>query len=166
MNFYQDLKHSWGETPRVPQAQGPDSGPPGPPGPARGGKICQGAAKVVRIPLGAPVKVYSRALGTFESTRPLIWIWENPASSLQWMMPSRRRLVDGGARAPRCIRAVFDWCRFGRPWHKATTLVGTLEGLDAVGRRCLGGHDHVQLKGTHRSATAGRWVNRTAEVAE
>ncbi len=41
-----------------------------------------------------------------------------------------------------------------------------MEGLDAVGRRCLGGHDHVQLKGTHRSATIGRWVNRTAKAAE
>ena len=51
------------------------------------------------------------------------WIWENPASSLQWLMPSLARLAENKHGRPPRRTVIFDWCRFGRPWRKATKIV-------------------------------------------
>ena len=59
----------------------------------------------------------------------------------------------------------FDWCQFGRPWRKRTRLAGTVPGLDTLGRRCCGGHEHLVLQGNTIDAQ-GRSVPRTALAAE
>ena len=74
----------------------------------------------------------------------VVWTLENPASSgiFRWE-PLERLAVKSKAKA-----VTFDCCAYGSIFMKPTTLLGTLPGLDALGRRCKGNHWHEHLQGT------------------
>ncbi len=67
---------------------------------------------------------------------------ENPDGSFLWLQPAW--VAKGYALMERSYR--FDQCRYGAAWRKRTRLATNLE---FSGRRdlCLGGHEHVHLRG-------------------
>ena len=42
---------------------------------------------------------------------------------------------------------IFDMCRFGTEYKKATKIISNLEVLKGLNMRCRGGHAHVHLVG-------------------
>ena len=85
------------------------------------------------------------------------WILENPATSKCWFLkPIQDLLLD-----PACTLITLDFCQFGTPWRKATSLLcGNLDSQDLqrLQRRCRGTAGvcsrtqkrHWQLSGTHK----------------
>ena len=67
---------------------------------------------------------------------------ENPDGSFLWLQPawvqSRLALMENAYR--------FDQCRFGALWRKRTRLATNL-GFKGMRHLCLGGHDHIILRG-------------------
>ena len=71
------------------------------------------------------------------------WFWEQPQTSLQWYVPElRRRLAKRSS-----FKTVFDWCRFGKPYRKTTTICGRSDALTKIGLRCQCSAPHAVLQG-------------------
>ena len=74
------------------------------------------------------------------------WSWENPQTSLMWLLPPLQRLLAKGGFS----EVTFHWCEWGHKWRKATTVKGRPPWLPQLLRRCDGQHDHVVLAGNVR----------------
>ena len=96
----------------------------------------------------------------FDEVRAL-WALEQPRSSLMWHVPQLQSRLDAGEH----FSAVFDWCRFNRPWRKTTRVDGRCPWLPELALRCLGGHQHVRLEGAGRIPGVGTGP-RTSLAAE
>lgn len=57
------------------------------------------------------------------------WTWESPRRSLQWATRGWKALF---ASHDAQHEAVFDWCRYDRPWRKSTCLRGRSEDAAAI----------------------------------
>ena len=89
---------------------------------------------------------------------------ENPATSFIWQHPA----FVSAAAAPGVRKVTLDFCRFGAPWRKRTTLMFVHMDLNAVGLRCCGrgvcdvtGRPHTQLMGKDQH---GRFRTAVAEA--
>ncbi|CAE8724140.1 unnamed protein product [Polarella glacialis] len=65
---------------------------------------------------------------------------------------------------------VFDWCRFGRAWKKATALIGNADCLDELGLRCEcpRSFKHLKFEGsltTKASSYSPEFASAFAELA-
>ena len=69
------------------------------------------------------------------------WV-ENPDGSFLWLQP--RWVMSGWALFEGAYR--FDMCRFDALWRKRTRIITNTE-LAGVRQLCLGGHEHVHLRG-------------------
>ena len=85
------------------------------------------------------------------------WILENPASSKCWFLDPIRQLLED----PRCTLITLDFCVFGTPWKKPTSLLCfnlDSQDLQRLQRRCRGTSGicsrtqkpHWQLSGSFR----------------
>ena len=93
------------------------------------------------------------------------WTIENPRASILWVLPQMRSLL----MQSKAEEGKFDYCQFGMRWRKSTDFRGTLPGLAAASRRCLGaprglcartGQPHWQLSGKDPQGT---WWTKRAE---
>jgi len=100
------------------------------------------------------------ALATALDASLVPWAWEQPRDSLMWAIPE---LVSLLSRKPAYVLN-FDWCQWGHPWKKSTTVKGRWAFLPSLSRRCSGGHAHVILQGSSR--VSGRSIKTTELAAE
>ena len=101
------------------------------------------------------------------------WDWEQPATSLMWLLDPLRKVL---ASRP-AYEVTFHWCEWGQAWKKATTVKGRSDFLPRLERRCSGRHTHQVLEGTTRiggetvpwtqvaSEYSGEWCHKYAELA-
>ena len=102
------------------------------------------------------------------------WTLENPASSLLFLMPGVKTLLQ--KRLTMCV--VFDQCEYGlldpishKRYKKATRVMGSFP-LDSLMVRCSRTHDHEPVVGTvkvgntwmHRSKLAGAYPAQLCSV--
>ena len=86
------------------------------------------------------------------------WTIENPLTSIVWVTKQMKNLL----RSSRAEEGRFDFCQYGKPWRKATKIVGTVPGLEAASRKCTGkvcsrtALPHVKLEG--RNAHGVFWT--------
>ena len=73
-----------------------------------------------------------------------------------WSAFSRKLKFWGWLLSLGCFEIRIDQCQFGIPYLKSTCLIATHEFVRAMGRRCRGGHKHVDLKGA-ATATASKY---------
>ena len=73
-----------------------------------------------------------------------------------WSAFSRKLKFWGWLLSLGCCEIRIDQCQFGTPYLKSTCLIATHEFVRAMGRRCRGGHKHVDLKGA-ATATASKY---------
>jgi len=85
----------------------------------------------------------------------LIWV-ENPASSFLWRFRSWRRLLDYA----QVDDFITDQCRWAAPFRKRTRFRTNIPGLAGERITCLGGHQHIILRG---SAPGGVQWTKAAE---
>lgn len=91
---------------------------------------------------------------------------ENPQTSFAWKMPSVKGLIQRDS----CLQVIVDQCQYnlkvpGKNGElelakKPTLFVGTVPGLQHLGRRCTGGHQHVQIMGSVN--VRGKWLRRSS----
>lgn len=100
----------------------------------------------------------------FECLRSQVaFVIENPASSRLWQLPPLRHAL-GSSREGEVKSVLFDACQYGSPWKKPTQLVGALPGIERLGARCDGHHDHERLRGKAKVGRGGSssCVSRTS----
>ena len=73
-----------------------------------------------------------------------------------WSAFSRKLKFWGWLLSLGCFEIRIDQSQFGTPYLKSTCLIATHEFVRAMGRRCRGGHKHVDLKGA-ATATASKY---------
>ena len=93
----------------------------------------------------------------------LPFVIENPATSRLWLAPPMAKLL----RSPRVQVVNTDYCGFGTPWRKRTSLAFANCDLSGAARHCTGrarcsysGVPHVQLAGTNAE---GKFMTLVAE---
>ena len=130
--------------------------------------ICSSMSKAVtpavrspRYPRGLPVfepqcgKKFGKAISNADFTKEAItraesagahfWV-ENPDSSYLWRMRGYQRFLDPSSDWTMRI----DFCRFKTKWRKRTRFGTSIPSLRGLRMLCLGGHEHLILRGMSR----------------
>lgn len=87
---------------------------------------------------------------------------EQPRASLMWRIPE----FIGSLASQTCYQVTFDWCHFGRPWPKRSTVKGRFAFLPSLERRCPGGHQHFVVHGPFRDPISQRYVRESEAVGQ
>lgn len=89
---------------------------------------------------------------------------ENPSSSRLWQFQPLLDIIAD----KRVFFVHFDMCMFGEPHRKSTSILTNEPALVELGRKCCGGHKHIQLQGSVRVKIDGVWktANRTSLAGE
>ena len=90
------------------------------------------------------------------------WTLENPKSSLMFLMPKVRKLIQRSD----VYSVTVDQCSFGlrdpesgHHYKKPTRIIGNLPSLSRLEVRCDGTHEHTQVIG--KVCVNGKWTSRS-----